>query len=51
MLAQGFLDAAGGRASDALIDRERIPQCGGGLGGVAVAEVVVAGGGPVPPEP
>ena len=42
MLAQGFLDAPGGGASDALVDRERIPQEGGGLGEVAVAEVAVA---------
>ena len=25
MLAQGFLDALGGGAADALVDRERIP--------------------------
>jgi hypothetical protein len=43
VLAQGFLDApGGGGASDALVDRERLLEWSGGLGGVAVAEVAVA---------
>lgn len=40
MLAQGLLDAPDGNgASDAPVDRERIPQSVGGLAGVGVAEV------------
>jgi hypothetical protein len=42
MLALGFLDAPGGRAADALVDRESIVLGGRGFGGVAVAEVAVA---------
>ena len=40
--AQGFLDALGAGASDALVDRECLPQVGGGFAGVAVLEVAVA---------
>ena len=40
---EGFLDALGGGGADALVDRKGLPQADGGLGGVAVLKVAVAG--------
>lgn len=42
MVAQGVVDVPSGGGTDALVDRERLPQAGGGFGGVAVQEVAVA---------
>ena len=42
MLPEGFLNAPGAWGSDALVDRERLPQVGGAFAGVAVLEVAVA---------
>src|SRR5437773_832071 len=42
MLAQGLLEGVSARASDALVDREGLPQVGGGLTGVAVSQVAMA---------
>ena len=42
MVAEGVLDAAGGGGSDALVDRQGLPQAGGGLAVVAVLEVAAA---------
>jgi hypothetical protein len=41
-LAQGVLDALIAGVSDALVDRECLPQVLGGLAGVAVVKVAVA---------
>jgi hypothetical protein len=43
LVAEGLLDAAGGGGSDALVDRQGLPQAGGALAGVAVAQVAAAG--------
>ena len=40
-LGEGFLDAPGGGGADALVDGQGLLQAGGGLAGVAVAEVAV----------
>ena len=40
--AQGFLDALGAGASDALVDREGPLEVGGGVAGFGVAQVTVA---------
>ncbi len=42
MVVEGLLDAAGGGGSDALVDRQGLPQAGGALAGVAVLEVAAA---------
>jgi hypothetical protein len=39
---EGFSDALGGGGSDALVDRERLLQAGGGFAGIAVLEMAVA---------
>jgi hypothetical protein len=39
--AQGLLDALGAGGSDALVDREGLPQVGPGVAGVGVVEVAV----------
>jgi len=41
-VVEGFLDALGGRGSDALVDRECLPQACDGFLGIAVVEVAVA---------
>jgi hypothetical protein len=40
--AQGFLDALGGGASDALVDRQGLLEVGSGVAGMRVLEVAVA---------
>src|SRR5262249_40398688 len=40
---EGLLDAPRGRSADALVDRQCLPQVGGGLAGVAVVQVGLAG--------
>jgi len=40
--AQGFLDALGTGASDALVDREGLLEVGSGVAGVDVVEVAAA---------
>jgi hypothetical protein len=42
LVAEGLLDAAGGGGSDALVDRQGLPQAGGALAVVAVLEVAAA---------
>ncbi len=42
VVAEGFLDVLGAGGSDALVDGERLPEMGGGFGGVAVVQVAVA---------
>jgi hypothetical protein len=42
MVVEGLLDAAGGGGSDALVDRQCLPQAGGAFAGVAVLEVAAA---------
>ena len=42
MVTERFLDTLGLGASDALVDRERMPQVRGGFGRVAVLEVALA---------
>jgi hypothetical protein len=42
VLAEGVFHAPGARAFDALVDREGLPQKGGGFAGVAVLEVAGA---------
>src|SRR5215468_9213125 len=42
VVVEGLLDAPRGQSADALVDRKRLPQVGGGFGGVAVLQVAVA---------
>ena len=42
LVAEGFLDLPGTGRSDALIDRQCLPQVPGGLAAVAVVEVAAA---------
>jgi hypothetical protein len=41
-MVEGFLDAAGAGRSDALIDRQCLPQAGGAIADVLVVEVAAA---------
>ncbi len=42
VVAEGVLDAPGTGSSDALVDRECLPQMGGGFAAVAVVEAGLA---------
>ena len=42
VVVEGFLDALGAGSSDALVDRECLPQVRGTLVGVAVPEMALA---------
>ncbi len=42
VVAEGFLDLPGAGSSDALVDRQCLPQVRGGLAAVAVLEVATA---------
>lgn len=42
VVVEGSLDALGGRGSDALVDRECLPQVRGAVAGVAVPEAALA---------
>jgi len=42
VIGESFPDAVSGRSPDALVDRQCLPQVGGGLAGVAVLQVASA---------